>query len=58
MALWGEPNEPSIQHQVYIFRQCAHEWLLMVTKGCIINQELASVKFCDSFSSHLSITAV
>ena len=22
MALWGEPNEPSIQHQVYIFMQC------------------------------------
>ena len=22
MALWGEPNEPSIQHQLYIFRQC------------------------------------
>ena len=22
MVLWGEPNEPSIQHQLYIFRQC------------------------------------
>ena len=22
MALWGEPNEPSIQDQVYIFMQC------------------------------------
>ena len=22
MALWGESNEPSIQHQVCIFRQC------------------------------------
>ena len=22
MALWGKPNKPSIQHQVYIFRQC------------------------------------
>ena len=22
MALWGEPNEPSIQHKVYIFMQC------------------------------------
>ena len=22
MALWGEPNKPSIQHQVYIFRHC------------------------------------
>ena len=21
MALWGEPNEPSIQHHVYIFMQ-------------------------------------
>ena len=21
MVLWGEPHEPSIQHQVYIFRQ-------------------------------------
>ena len=22
MALWAEPNEPSMQHQLYIFRQC------------------------------------
>ena len=22
MELWGEPNEPGIQHQVYIFMQC------------------------------------
>ena len=22
MALWGEPNEPSIQRKVYIFMQC------------------------------------
>ena len=22
MALWGKPNEPSIQHQGYIFMQC------------------------------------
>ena len=22
MALWGKPNEPNIQHLVYIFMQC------------------------------------
>ena len=30
----------------------------MVTKGCVINKGLASVKFCDNFSPRLSITAV
>ena len=27
-------------------------------KGCAINKGLASVKFCDSFFPHVSITAV
>ena len=26
MALWGKPNEPSIQHQVYIYMQCVHSY--------------------------------
>ena len=30
----------------------------MVTKDCAINKGLAGVKFCDSFSPHISITAV
>ena len=30
----------------------------MVTKGCMMNKGLASVKFCDSFSPQLGITAV
>ena len=30
MALWGEPNEPSIQHQVYIFMQCVDSYVRTV----------------------------
>ena len=32
MALWGEPNEPSIQNQVYIFRQCVDSYLAIWVK--------------------------
>ena len=35
-----------------------HKWLLMATKGCAINKGLASVKFCNYFSPHLSTTPV
>ena len=31
MALWGEPNEPSIQQLIYIFMQCVDTWLATYT---------------------------
>ena len=32
MALWGKPNEPSIQHQVYIFMRCVDSLLAIWVK--------------------------
>ena len=48
-----------VREKVSVFKlNQTREWLLVVTKGCAINKGLASVKFCDSFSPHVSITAV